>query len=1099
MKRIRNSTLAVLLAVAAQLLTAVAQNDDYARTVKTIAGATGVDSGYIVHLGCGVGQLTVALYRNESCFVHGLDTNASAIREAKIHIRSAGLCGSVSVEQFDGAALPYVDNLANLVVIGDGAGISEDEVRRVLVPGGKAYFLRSGRVLTKNLSTETDEWPQYLYNAQGTMVSKDRAVGPPRHIQWVGGPKWLRNHEFMASMHAMVSGGGRIFYIIDEGLGQHIYLPPRWTLVARDVYNGKILWQRPIKDWHPHNWPMKSGPANLPRRLAYQDGNVYVTTAFIAPVSVLDVATGETVRTYEDTHGAEELLLTDDTLYVLADPGKQPVNFRETTTSWVQAKSNANEKFGWTRESPARTIVAVDLDSGKTLWRGPDRIAPLSLTVGGGAIYTCDGTAAVARDGKTGTLKWRTPLPGLKPPPLAGFAFRVVYADDVVLVNMQSGIWAVAAADGKLLWHGRIHRTGHMSPSDLFVIGGKIWTARTGAAQVKGTEIKVIDIKTGAELESFTAASPEAYFMHQRCYMGRATESYLMTSGTGTEFYRIGSKTIDLNHHVRGSCIYGVMPSHGMIIKPPDSCACYYQSKVAHFMALTPASTADAAAASAIREADRLERGPAYGAPQAVASSEIGAAWNTLRGDASRSGYTIGALPARIAPKWQTSLGGRLSAATVAHGHVFVASIDTHTLHCLNAVDGSTLWTFTADGRIDSPPTVHNGLVLFGSADGHVYCLAASDGRLVYRYLVAYRRRKHAVYQQLESVWPVHGSVLVRDGIVHCVAGRNMLFDGGMRLVRLRAATGELVSETILGEQMPGTDRSIRLTVPHKHIPVANPDILSCDDRFMYMGAQRFGLDGKRLDIVTPAYKEYDQLGEGRHLFCPTGLLDERWFHRSYMIYGKTGGEGHNEYPRPRGFTSTGRLVVVNPTHVFSFRTDKVGNTMHPRTSNFLVCEDKNVVAERKPLEPTGPDAEEDSTNPKRRKRKKKKGPGFQLKTKIDVKWKLEKPGVLANSMVLAGNTLVLAGPPDVADEEAMHGFLPGADDDINKQLKAQDAAWRGKAGAVLLLVSAETGEKLQTYKTDAIPVWDGMAVAGGRLFIPMQNGAVACWAGTGF
>jgi len=41
----------------------------------------------------------------------------------------------------------------------------------------------------------------------------------------MGHPKWLRNHDFMTCMHAMVSCGGRIFYIIDEGLRNHIYLP----------------------------------------------------------------------------------------------------------------------------------------------------------------------------------------------------------------------------------------------------------------------------------------------------------------------------------------------------------------------------------------------------------------------------------------------------------------------------------------------------------------------------------------------------------------------------------------------------------------------------------------------------------------------------------------------------------------------------------------------------------------------------------------------------------------------------------------------------------------------------------------------------------
>jgi hypothetical protein len=40
-----------------------------------------------------------------------------------------------------------------------------------------------------------------------------------------------------------VSGGGRIFYIIDEGSRITILTPAKWTLVARDAFNGTVLWK----------------------------------------------------------------------------------------------------------------------------------------------------------------------------------------------------------------------------------------------------------------------------------------------------------------------------------------------------------------------------------------------------------------------------------------------------------------------------------------------------------------------------------------------------------------------------------------------------------------------------------------------------------------------------------------------------------------------------------------------------------------------------------------------------------------------------------------------------------------------------------------
>ena len=47
---------------------------------------------------------------------------------------------------------------------------------------------------------------------------------------------------------------------------------------------------------------------------------------------------------------------------------------------------------------------------------------------------------------------------------------------------------------------------------------------------------------------------------------------------------------------------------------------------------------------------------------------------------------------------------------------------------------GVSIYEGQVPGRIDSPPTVYEGKVLFGSRDGCVYCLRASDGKLVWRF-----------------------------------------------------------------------------------------------------------------------------------------------------------------------------------------------------------------------------------------------------------------------------------------------------------------------------------------------------------------------------
>ena len=70
----------------------------------------------------------------------------------------------------------------------------------------------------------------------------------------------------------------------------------------------------------------------------------------------------------------------------------------------------------------------------------------------------------------------------------------------------------------------------------------------------------------------------------------------------------------------------------------------------------------------------------------------------------------------------------------------------------------------------------------------------------------------------------------------------------------------------------------------------------------------------------------------------------------------------------------------------------------------------------------------------------------------------------------MAVTTLFVAGPPDVADESKMFGFLPGADDDINRQLQEQEAAWNGQHGGVLQAVSTDTGERLAPLSSTPFP-----------------------------
>ena len=77
-------------------------------------------------------------------------------------------------------------------------------------------------------------------------------------------------------------------------------------------------------------------------------------------------------------------------------------------------------------------------------------------------------------------------------------------------------------------------------------------------------------------------------------------------------------------------------------------------------------------------------------------------------------------------------------------------------------------------------------------------------------------------------------------------------------------------------------------------------------------------------------------------------------------------------------------------------------------------------------------------------------------------------------------------------DEEEIFGNP--FDDRVAAKAAEQVAALKGKRGALLRAVSAQDGRTLNELELDECPVFDGMAAAGGRLFISTMDGNVVCF-----
>ncbi|MHC4226885.1 MAG: outer membrane protein assembly factor BamB family protein, partial [Planctomycetota bacterium] len=984
-----------------------------------------------------------------------------------------------------GAGLPYIDNFVNLIVSEDLGDIAMGEVLRVLAPNGVAYIRKAGEWFkaVKERPAEIDDWTHYLYDASGNAVAKDSVVGPPRRMQWVGSPKWARSHEHSASLNALVSANGRIFYIMDEGPRDSIQLPARFFLTARDAFNGTVLWKRELPEWYNHLFPLKSGPSRLTRRLIAIGDEVYTTLGINAPLSAIDAATGKTIRTYKGSRTTEELVSVNGVLFVVVNPDREPVDYKQENANCWKERDRASKRWGW--DETVDKLMAVNAGTGEVLWSIESKITPMSLAADAERVVYHDGEAVVCIDQETGEKLWRTPVERSKLIPTGWSPSTLMYKDVVLFSGQKRSLVTLSAKNGEKLWDSKLHSSGHFCPEDVFVIDGLVWSGDIASAtpRSKGT-FTGWDPRTGDVKREFEPDVNPFAIMHQRCYPSKATEKYLMPSWIGTEFINPRTKEWEIHHWVRGGCFYGMMPCNGLVYATPNSCACYYQSKLAGFNALAPAPQKKRPAPS---DADRMQKGPAYN-KIANRKSQIENTndWPTYRHDPARSDHVRMNVPVKLSQVWETELGGRITQPVVADGKLLVASVDTHTVHAMDAASGTKLWSYTTGGRVNSPPTLYKGCVLFGSADGWVYCLRASDGQFAWRFRAAPHDLRTMSYEQLESVWPVSGSVLIQDGIAYALAGRSVFLDGGMRMLRLDPLTGEKLSETIMDDRDPRTGKNLQSRIQQKKMPVALPDVLSSDGNFVYMRSQRFNMNGRRA-VIDPEHQT-DQEGEGTHLFCPTGFLDDSWFHRTYWIYGKNAGEGWAEWSVPARLVPAGRILAFDDANVY-------GYGRHPQyLCNSSVLEYRLFAADKK----FDPDRAarvakakipENTVNWKNRAMR----PESELSA-VTRKWMIEKPQLIARAMVLADRTLFVAGPPDVVDEQKIWGRT--LEPQVQAKLREQSAALDGKEGSLLWAVSASDGEKLAEYKLKSVPAWDGMAAANGRLYLSMKDGRVLCMEG---
>jgi outer membrane protein assembly factor BamB len=1028
----RRTTPALGLALLMLISIPTAGGEVAAADAKSILKTSGVKGGLVVHVNCGDGKLTAGLLGDGRFLVHGLDCSAENVAKAREHIRSLGVYGRASVDLWKGGRLPYVENLVNLLVVSGKGLVSEQEAVRVLAPRGVALI--GGKKIVKPWPADLDEWTHWLHDSGNNAVSRDRRVGVARHLQWVANPLWSRNHNMLPSFSAMVSAKGRIFYIIDEGGISTKGLPDKWVLAARDAFNGVLLWKVPIKKW---GWKIWS-KTEFSGRMRFQHPNE-ITRRLVAAGDVLYVTLGFDA----------------------------PVTALDAATGKVLKTFEGTEKASemllhdgllvLTRNVPGKTygkdLLVVNPASGKTLWqkkgfkgvvtRGNElsRFTDTFVTAGGKGIFFVNGDDVVALDLRSGKELWKVPRPEVKKVPPVKLIVFYSSSELCSLVYAEKRLFLGQIVPEKInanSWQAKEMILRAMDPASGKTLWEKkvVTLAHFTPPDVFVSKGRVWALQCRGEL-SKKRSKINLDLVGLDVASGEARKTYKVDNIQHWHHHRCYRDKATERYYMAGDegVEYIDLESGKLSINYWLRGACRYGVMPANGLLYLPAHSCGCHANRKL---------------------------NGFYALATRSGKATGTRPGADRLTKGPAFGAELAAAGGGADDWPIYRHDRARSGCTASDVPAKLtkaWERSLGGRL-TPPVVAGGKVLLGSKDTQqVYCLDAGTGKVGWRFTADGPVDTPPTWSRGRVCFGTHG------GSVYCLAG-----DGRLAW-RFRAAPedsrvvafGRLESPwPVHGSVLVAKDKvfcaagrssnldsgiylhaldlesgkllgsSHQQARPDRTVGSALPDILVADDEYVYMRDQTF--DGGTLG------KPKDWRGHRHLLAADGGLLDGTWINAAYWKYGNV----------------IAQLLVFDGQTVFGVQA--VRKLEWKSYSHDVFTPGRDGYRVFSAIVGAGAGG--------KGRRKKKRAPRPRWDKKVPVR---------PRALLLARRHLFLAGAPDVAAQEDPW------------------AAFEGRDKGVLYVLSREDGSKVAEYQLPAAPVYDGLAAAGGRLFLTLTNGSVIC------
>jgi len=720
--------------------------------------------GVVVIVGVTDGAATALLARKGRKFVCGTTRDLARATACRKDIEKEGLGHRASVIWRQTDHLPFADNLVNQVIVrkwgvGDAKGLSAAEVVRVLAPGGVGFLSGIDPSRADALVTELKKLPVKDVTKTGAgrrvrfVKARDVRFGEWAH--GLGGPelnrvstdravgpgvevRWV-NGPWWGDLYGSYRGG-----IIAGGRMFHNekhWVRPglsKWVTVARDAFNGCELWRADVEGAPRVGEALDMTMTADGERLYQREGRTLIARA---------AATGKVVKRY---------------------------GFAPATVTIAGGRLVI---FHGRRAEGRRP------DGDKPIWTRPTSCAPAAA---GGAAYVLNGKELEALNLSDGKTIWKRSLDALDVKPFKRTVMckgDAVYAIQVLKKLGKQVIVAVDRADGRARWAHTV--TSDYRGMPVLPFDDQFWLpVRTGVKKDNMMHT-VLDARTGEQLKQFRATG----YVQGRCWVPRATDRFVIY-GNGWHVDRATLKVV-YQAGIRSMCRHGQAPANGMEYYMPHMCDC--KVIIRGFAGISSGSNLPAGKA----KTDFVRHSPGALLLPGPAEDD----WPTYRRDMARSNASATELPKTLRKLWSVRIGsGRVGQATAVGGTVYAVSPDSHRVVAIAAADGKKRWSFVADARVDTAPTIHKGLCLFGSRGGWVYCLDAATGKPLWQRRIAPNQKYMAAEGQVESSWPVIGGVMIGPpakkggaATAYVNAGRSGSMDGGVQLAALDPATGEVI------------------------------------------------------------------------------------------------------------------------------------------------------------------------------------------------------------------------------------------------------------------------------------------------------------------